>query len=388
MVLKLSQSFSIDPRADWVIAHNREAREVVAAYDADRPVRVPLFGGEWAGQHGFYADETGLDYRRYYTDPDEMLRVQLEAARRRRELPIADWVLGEAPDAWQVGVDLWPVVGPGWVGCRLLYRSDAVIAHEGLRLSREACDAMPMPDPESGGILASASKFWRYLRETYSDLRFLGRPLAPIGSGVGTNGFFSLAVDLRGQDIMADMYDDPAFARRFLFKVASWCDQLSRTWRRLAGEGDAPAQFTLFDHGVDMLSPALYEEFIVPVIREMNRRTGTPLPTVLHHCGRGTHLFPAMKKHFGLTSIDALTFPLNDVAKVRRDLGEDVRIMAIVADSIVQAGPPQRIRETVRELMRAKGRGRFSMQLGDMLPGTPPDHRLALYEAVKEYGRY
>jgi len=388
MPIELSRSFSIDPRADWVMAHNREVREVVAAYEADKPIRVPLFGGEWPGQHGFYADEIGLDYREYYTNPDEMLRVQLEAARRRRELPICDWVLAEPPQAWNVSVDLWPVVGPGWVGCRLVYRKDAVIAHEGMRLAKEECDAMAMPDPVIGGILDTVGRFWKYLREAYGDLRFLGRPLAPIASGVGTNGFFSLALDIHAEEIMADMYDDPAFARRFLLKVASWCNELGRTWRRLAGEGDTPAPFTLFDHGVDMLSPGLYEEFIVPIIREMNRRNGTPLPHALHHCGRGTHLFPVMHRHFTLKSIDALTFPLNDVAKVRRDLGKEVWIMAFIADSLVQAGPAGRIRDAVRELMKAKGRGRFAMQLGDMLPGTPMDHRIALYEAVKEYGRY
>jgi len=386
--MQLSQSFSIDPRADWVIAHNREAREVVAAYEADRPIRVPVFGGEWAGQHGFYAEETGLDYRKYYTDPDEMLRVQLEAARRRRELPICDWILAEAPQAWNVSVDLWPVVGPGWVGCKLIYRKDAVIAHEGRKLSKQECDAMEMPDPVTGGILATVGRFWKYLRANYQDLQFLGRPLAPIAHGVGTNGFFSLALDLRGEDIMADMYDDPEFAHRFLFKVAAWCSELDRTWRQLAGQGDAPGPFTLFDHGVDMLSPKLYVEFVVPVIKEMNRRNATPQPTALHHCGRGAHLFPLIKKHLGLTSIDALTFPLIDVAKVRRDLGDDVWLMAFVTDSIVQPGPQEKIREAVRELMKAKGKGRFSLQVADMLPGTPLKHRLALYEAVREFGRY
>jgi hypothetical protein len=384
----LSESFSIDPRAEWVITHNREAREVVAAYEADRPVRVPILGREWPGQHGFYAEETHLDYREYYTDPDEMLRVQLEAARRRRELPVCDWILAEPPDEWTVSVDLWPVVGPAWVGCRLLYRKDAVIAHEGRRLSKEECDAMAMPGLASGGILDTVIRFRKHLRERYADLRFLGRPLAPIGSGVGTNGFFSLALDLRAEELMADMYDDPEFAHRFLLKVASWCNELDRTWRGLAGQSGSPEHITLFDHGVDMLSPELYEEFLVPILHETKRRNQTFSLPVLHHCGRGAHLFPVIKKHFGLRAIEALTFPLNDVAKVRRDIGDDLWIVAVVEDPIVQAGPEQRIRETVRELMKAKGRGRFALQIGDMLPGTPIEHRLALYDAVKEFGGY
>jgi uroporphyrinogen-III decarboxylase len=134
----------------------------------------------------------------------------------------------------------------------------------------------------------------------------------------------------------------------------------------------------------------MYEKFIVPVIQEINRGRGTQAPTFLHHCGRGVHLFPVVKRSFGLTHIDMLTFPLVDIAKVRREVGHEVWINALIADEIVQLGPPERIRETVRDLMDsgAKGRGRLALNVGDMLKGTPFEHRIALYEAVKEFGAY
>ena len=386
--MNLSSGFSIDPCAPWVVAHNREVREVLAAFQADRPIRVPLLCGEWHGQHGLYADEINVDYRQYYTDPDLMLRVQLEAARRRRELPIYDMVLAEPPERWSASVDLWPVVAPGWVGCRLVYRADAQIAHQGIRLSREDADRMTMPDPVRGGLLKTSHEFWSYLRERYRDFTFLGRLLGPIGHGVGHNGFFSLCLDVRGEEVMADMYEEPEFAQRFLTKIASWCVELDRTWKKLGGAGDGPSAFGISDHGIDMLSPQTYERFVVPVIAEMNRRAGTVAPKSLHHCGRGAHLFPIIRKHFGLESINILTWPFVDVARVRRELGEAVWIQAVVADHIVRQGPAERIRDAVREVMKAKGRGRFALNVGDMLRGTPLERRLALYEAVKEFGRY
>jgi hypothetical protein len=143
------------------------------------------------------------------------------------------------------------------------------------------------------------------------------------------------------------------------------------------------------DHGIDMLSGATYEQFIVPVILAMNRRRSTTPPTALHHCGRGAHLFPVMKKHFGLASIHALTWPLVDVGRVRAELGEGVKIAALLEDSIVQRGPAERIREAVRDLLtQAKGGGGLSLVTGDMLKGTPMEHRLICYEAVREWGRY
>ena len=386
--MELSKSFSLDPRADRVLAHNREAREVVEALRADRPIRVPLFCGDWPGQHGFYADEIGLDYRQYYSDPDLMLQVQLEAARRRRELPVYDLVLCEPPEQWSVRVDFWPIVAAGWLGCRLLYRKDNVIAHEPLRLSKEACDAMSMPDPILGGLLRTTHGFWTHLRREYEGLKFLGRPLAPVAPGVGSNGFFALSLDVQGEEIMSDMYEDPEFAHRFLMKTAAWCVELERTWKKLAGGDSRPDPFPISDHGIDMLSPDIYERFIVPVIAEMNGRAGTTPAKALHHCGRGAHLFPIIRKHFGLESINALTWPFADVARVRRELGDEVWIQAHIADHIIQQGPVERIRDAAKEVLKAKGKGRFSLAVGDMLRGTPLEHRLAFYEAVKEFGRY
>jgi hypothetical protein len=44
----------------------------------------------------------------------------------------------------------------------------------------------------------------------------------------------------------------------------------------------------------------------------------------------------------------------------------------------------------VRDLMKsgAKGKGRLSINAGDLLAGIPMANRLALYEAVKEFGQY
>jgi len=386
--MHLSTSFSMEPDAAWVRAHNAEATEVVEAFHNDKPIRVPVFCGEWAGQHGFYADEIGLDYRSYYNDPEVMLQTQLEAARRRREMPIYDLVLGEAPESWPVSVDLWPVVAPAWVGCEVLYRADSVIAHRGMHLSKEECRALEMPDPVTGPLVKKCGAFRETMRQLCKGLTFLGRPVGPVGHGVGTNGFFSLVLDIRGADILPDMYDDPDFAREFLLKIATWCDRLDSTWAEI--DGNSPGAFQITDHGIDMLSPKLYEEFVVPVVKEMNRRRGTKPPTFLHHCGLGPHLFPVVKRHFGLTHLDSLTFPSLDIAKIRREIGEEVWINACIADEITRSGPPERIRQAVKDLMDsgAKGEGRLSLHVGDMLKGTPLEHRIAFYEAVREFGTY
>lgn len=386
--MNLSTGYSIDLQAPDVIRHNAEVREVFSAYQNDRPIRVPVKMVEWYGQHGPYADEIDLDYREYYHAPDLMVEVQLESARWRRQTPICDVVLGEKPESWPVSVDLWPVPPAGWVGCPVKFFPDCHPGHSPLRLSRDEADRMEMPDPVRGGLLRTCGEYFDRMRKRCQGLTFMGRPVSPVRHGVGTCGFFAMGLSIRSEDLMSDMYEDPDFVRHFLRKMAQWCQTLDTTWDRLSGGTGKPRPVALFDHGIDMLSPRLYEEFIVPVIHETGAQSGAGVGRALHHCGRGIHLFPIIHRHFKLESINALTWPYVDIARVRHELGPEVWLDVIVADHIVQQGPVESIREAVREVMKAKGKGRLSLMVGDLMRGAPLEHRLALYEAVREFGRY
>ena len=386
--MKLSTEFGIDPESPEIKRHNAQARAALDAFAAGRPTRVLFKCSEWVGQHGFYADEVGLDYREYYTNPDLMLQVQLESARRKREIPVHDMILGAPPqESWFTGVDLWPAVAPGAFGCELMYRRETVIAHRSRHLSREECDALPMPSIEDGGIIGVIRRFHEYLVGKYEHrLGYLGKRVDRIQNGLGTSGFFSLALDLRGEAIMADMYEDEAFAHRFLRKLADWCDALTRRW---AAPQDRDAPFPLTDHGIDMLSPAMYEKFILPILLEKNRGK-LHVPQFFHHCGRGQHLFPIVNRHFKLHTLHALTFPLLDIERIREEVGDEVHIIAAIEDGIVNLGKADDVRYAVKKMLTPglKSRGRLTLISGDMLPGTNMDNLHVLYEAVKEFGRY
>jgi hypothetical protein len=133
----------------------------------------------------------------------------------------------------------------------------------------------------------------------------------------------------------------------------------------------------------------MYEEFVLPVILEMNRRRGTALPTGWHYCGSGMHLVPVFARHYPLERIDEVTHPVLDIAEIRRILGPKVWVKAQIEDGIVHSGGAG-VRASVAALASsgAMGSGRLCESVGDMLPGTAIERRRELYAAVRELMRY
>ena len=392
--MNLSSSFQLDLSQPWVEEHNREARKVWATFKANRPIRVPVV---YTGARTQYLAENGLDYRRYYEDPDEMVRLQLEWSRRERELPLGDVILGERPESWKVGVDFHPIASAASFGCPVIFRPDAVPAHESAHLSLDECRHLPLPDLLESGLLPRHRKFRDHFdRLCAGGLTFLGRPVErskPTLPSVG-GGIFSSALDVRGPEIMSDMYEAPEFVHAFLERLAEWQIDLHRVWTRLDGLGywlDQPGdrEISITDHGIDMLSAETYDTFVAALLGKLAGKYGHRPGTFLHHCGRGTHLFPIIRQRFGLTTIHGLTWPLNDVARVRRELGQEVWIIAVIADTILST-TPQAVRQAVQDFLtpEVKGRGRLSLWVPGEVTGIPAENYQALYQAVREYGRY
>jgi hypothetical protein len=392
--LELSANFQIAPDASWVTRHNREVREVWRAFYADEPIRVPV---EYTGARILYLEENKLDWRTYYEDPDEMIRVGLESARYHRELPFGDHPLAELPEQWDVSVDFHPVGSIACFGCPILFRSDAVPANECLQLSREQCRTLPMPDLVTSGLLPRHAAFSDHFeRRCAEGLRFLGRPVCRAKPTLPSKGggVFSMALDIRGPGIMSDMYEDPEFVHGFLERIAEWRIGLHREWHHRDGvefllDKPGKGEIVITDHGIDMLSVETYDVFLASLIAKLCGKYGQPPASRLHHCGHGSHLFSLMRKRFGFTTLHGLTWPLNDVGRIRRELGYDVWVAAVVADSILQQGPDA-TREAVREFLtpEVKGPGRLSIWIPGEVTGIPPSSYHALYETVKEFGTY
>jgi len=138
-----------------------------------------------------------------------------------------------------------------------------------------------------------------------------------------------------------------------------------------------------------MLSPEIYEEFIIPILLRKNKNN-LDIEHDFHHCGTGQKLFPVIAKYFKLKSVHAVTYPTLEIAKIREDVGENVRVIANIDDGILKYGKPEDIRYIVKQLLtdKVKASGGMAIMSGDLVRGVNMDNMFVLYDAIKEYGRY
>ncbi len=392
---RLPEGFDLDPLRPRVLRHNAEAREVWDSYKADRPIRVPV---HFAAARTLYHELHGLDWRGYYEDPDEMIRLQLETEKYKRELPLGDHPLAEAPDAWEVRVDFHPIATAASLGCPVMFRPDAVPAHQSLNRGLQECLEMEWPDWLESALMPRHAVFIDQFdqRCVTEGLRFMGKPVNRVKPTIPSTGggIFSTALDLRGEEIMADMYEFPEEVHVLLERIAEWRIGLERTWTLRDGMAyplDHPGkgEIEITDHGIDMLSVDTYETFIGSLISRLAAKYRQAPSTFLHHCGKGTHLLPAIMKRCKFDRLHALTWPLNDIGRIRRELGQHVWITAVIADTIYQGGP-EATRAAVKEFLTPEvmGSGRICIWVAGEAAGIPVASYKAVYEAVKEFGRY
>ena len=202
-------------------------------------------------------------------------------------------------------MDFHPIATAASFGCPIMFRPDAVPVHHSLHLSLEECRALEFPDLHTSAMLPKHAIFnEQFDRRCITDsLHFLGKPVARVKPTVPSTGggVFSTALDLRGHEIMSDMYEAPEFVHEFLEKIAEWRISLERIWTQQEGmeyklDHPGKGEIEITDHGIDMLALETYETFVGALIEKLGRKYGQAPSTFFHHCGRGSHLFPAFKK--------------------------------------------------------------------------------------------
>ncbi len=138
----------------------------------------------------------------------------------------------------------------------------------------------------------------------------------------------------------------------------------------------------IFDSWVGCLSPADYEEYVLPFSKKVIKGLDRSVPVI--HFGTSTStLLPMMKKAGG--DVIGVDWRL-DLGEAWARLGYHVAIQGNL-DPVVLMGPVDRIRREVKRILdQAGGRPGHIFNLGHgILPGTPVENVGALVDMVHEY---
>ncbi|MCX7706396.1 MAG: hypothetical protein N2204_00110, partial [Anaerolineae bacterium] len=201
----------------FIEAHNAEAAAVWDAFHAGRPIRPPVALGTTT-QFFIYNDEVNpgasVNWERYCTDADTMLDFQLRAAAWRAEhiAPYCDDPIGMPPnrDAWMVRVDMQNFGEAAHLGAPVLFLDGQVPDTTPILAGdrKHALFDAGLPDPLTGGWYTRAHQIlerWHVRLAREPD--YLGWPVRIEPFGWWSEGPLTLAVALRGHELLTDLYD-------------------------------------------------------------------------------------------------------------------------------------------------------------------------------------
>jgi len=253
---------------------------------------------------------------------------------------------------------------------------------EGPRIARPVrtaadIDRLPVPDPERDlrYVLDAVRLVRRELGGRVPLIGFAGSPWTVATYMVEGGGSKTFGA------IKGMMYAAPRDLHRLLAILAT------ATSAYLNAQIAAGAQAVmLFDTWGGVLTPAAYREFSLAYMNRIvaglvREHDGRRVPVILFTKGGGAWLRDIAASGCDALGVDWTT----DLADARRACGERVALQGNLDPGVLYA-PPAQIRERVAQVLASYGAGHghvFNLGHG-IHPDVPPEHALAMVEAVHE----
>jgi len=255
-------------------------------------------------------------------------------------------------------------------------------AGEGPKIARPVrsttdIDQLPIPDPETDlrYVMDAVRTIRRELKGRVPLIGFAGSPWT-VGTYVVEGGGSRNFEHIKGM-----LYGAPGELHRLLDKIAR------ATTLYLNAQIAAGAQAAMvFDTWGGALTPSDYREFSLRYMQQVvdgltREADGRKVPVILFTKGGGQWL-----ADMAATGCDALGVDwTTDLADARRAVGDKVALQGNLDPSVLYA-PPAKIREQVARVLGSYGKGHghvFNLGHG-IHPEVPPEHALAMVEAVHE----
>ncbi|MBU4200972.1 MAG: uroporphyrinogen decarboxylase family protein [Kiritimatiellae bacterium] len=374
---------------DVIKRHNADTEEVWAAFRSGKPTRVPVVGGV-SIRH--YLNMRRLSFRRYFTDPEFMMQCQLELQKFNRACITGDSPVG-VPEKWDgISVDFQDQYEEGWLGCEIVYIEDDVFwTRPILAEDKSALSRLKIPDPLADNLMGRITQYYQLFRDRSALAQFEDRTIGPPRLPFGTNGPFTLAVSLRGADkLCLDIYEDPGFVHALLEFVTEAIVTRIKACRDLMGLPYPCDGYGFADDAIVMLSPQIYEEFVLPHHQKLVAVFSRPgAANSCHFCGPIEKHARILYDKLNIRDIET-GFP-TDFDKLKAELGSAVTYTRTVHPRMLWDRTPTEIDQVARDILESSVREglRLAVRVFNAIaPGTPVEKLKLFYQAARKYGRY
>ena len=336
------------------------------------PDRVPVY----AQMHEFVLHELGADPRRFYTDPELLVRGTLEVmAAYGIDMPVLDY------DVYNIEAEA--------LGQEIIYPQDGMPDVDRTKpLIREKADLekIQLPDFEKDGRFPAVLEMNRLFCEMAGGLE-------------GTPGFcapFSLAANIRGiEQLLMDIYLDPEFARDLFDRVTDdvlipWILRLKTVCPKASGISGSDAAASL-----PIVSPDIVKEWILPYVKRLREKCG-PEVVVSNWVGESCLKQPEEMLDLKLAACpgfikgqDPDVEELGPLFYKSYALEKKVPLVLGVGAAFLALATPLEIRQRVKQYVEIGGKGGgLVLYLCNLGATTPPENVRAAVQAVRDYGTY
>ena len=260
------------------------------------PLQVDCNNTFWAKYFGYSVED-------YFLNPEVFLENVFKIAIERFKLFDDDVFIQKSVPIW-----FGSAFEASLVGMNVLFseESDPWIDYKDVITCPEDLDKMVYPDFYKSGLMPQAINVYEYCRENLDDdfeVLFPEWQRGPFGMATYTRGFGNTLMDMMTDEDFAHRY-----MRYFIEAKMSWCDQRSK----YLGIGREKTNLYNDEINIPSLSPALYEEFVLPYEQELCKYHGGIF--YWHSCGKIDPFLPVLDKAGKIEMIHK--GPWTDVKKV------------------------------------------------------------------------